>query len=213
MEYDKSKFKIWTWKHPVVLHWILNPGLAINELIFGQRIPRVILSEKDSTKSLPERTIIPCPHCGTFHSGIKWSRQNNASKNWFGLYCDNCGKTIPCLRNFTSFILLALTSPIWLWFKDKMRENWLQRQPERYKNLNLEDIQNPFQGRGWIIHGLYFGLFMAVFTAFIFPFIKGENLTIRNILFEIAVWTIGGLIFGYLMKLFFGNTKIKKHSS
>jgi len=28
------KFKIWTWKNPIMLHWIINPGLVINELLF-----------------------------------------------------------------------------------------------------------------------------------------------------------------------------------
>jgi hypothetical protein len=35
MNYDKKKYKIWDWKSPVILHWIINPGLVINELILG----------------------------------------------------------------------------------------------------------------------------------------------------------------------------------
>ena len=58
MEYDKTKFKIWTWKNPIMLHWIINPGLVINELLLGQRVPKIMLIEKDSTKSLQEKTKI-----------------------------------------------------------------------------------------------------------------------------------------------------------
>ena len=46
-----------------MLHWIINPGLAINELLLGQRVPKTMLIEKDSSKSLQEKTKIPCPHC------------------------------------------------------------------------------------------------------------------------------------------------------
>ena len=32
INYDKKKYKIWNWKNPAILHWIINPGLVINEL-------------------------------------------------------------------------------------------------------------------------------------------------------------------------------------
>ncbi len=47
MKYDKKKYKIWNWKSPVILHWIINPGLVINELILGQTIPKVMLIERE----------------------------------------------------------------------------------------------------------------------------------------------------------------------
>ena len=70
MEFNKEKYKIYTWKNWMVLHWILNPGLAINELILGQRIPKISLEDKISNKPRIERTFIPCPLrniyvCGT----------------------------------------------------------------------------------------------------------------------------------------------------
>src|SRR5688572_8021958 len=103
MEFDREKYKVWNWKHPAMLHWMINPGLMINELLLGQRIPKVMLVEKDKSKPLGERTFIPCPHCKTVHPGMKWSPQNGTSyKNWFGFYCDSCDKVIPCLWNFTS---------------------------------------------------------------------------------------------------------------
>jgi hypothetical protein len=201
MEYDKTKFKIYSWKNLVVLHWILNPGLAFNELVLGQRVPRVTLIEKDSSKSLQERTKIPCPHCGTIHSGLKWSSRNNAFKNWFGLYCDECGKIIPCLTNLTSLLFLGLTFPIWIWFKDKWKNNWLQEQPERYKKLNLENIPDPFEGYAWMKQGIFWGLFMYVFMILLFPLVDGEGLELRKALIGIPLWMIAGLTFGYTMKL------------
>ncbi|MCX8020478.1 MAG: hypothetical protein N2747_08305 [Chitinophagaceae bacterium] len=192
-----------------MLHWIINPGFIINELLLGQRLPEIMLIEKDESKILTKKTIIPCPHCGTLHLGLKWSTRNNAFRNWFGLYCDNCGKTIPCLINLTTLVFLGLTFPVWIWFKEKWKKNWLHKQPDRYKNLDLEHVPHPFEGYGWVKQGLLFGLYMYVFMILIFPLIEGEEITLRKILLGIPLWTIGGLIFGYLMKLISGKSKSK----
>lgn len=201
MEYDKSKFKIWTWKHPFMLHWILNPGLAFNEFILGQRIPKIVLIEKDASKTLQEKTKIPCIHCKTLHSGLKWSTKNNAFKNWLGLYCDNCGAIIPCLTNLTTYLLLGLTFPVWIWFKSKWKKDWLSKQPERYNNLDLKNVPDYFEGKGWIKQGLLWGLIMYVFMTLMFPIIDEEGITLKKALIGIPIWTLGGLGFGYAMKL------------
>ena len=211
MEYDKSKFKIRNWKSAEMLHWIINPGLVFNEIILGQRLPKVMLIEKKSSKTLQEKTKIPCPHCGTLHSGLKWSTKNNAFKNWFGLYCDNCGKTIPCLTNLTTFLLLGLTFPVWIWFKDKWKMTWLKKQPERYQNMDLKNVQNPFEEYGWIKLGLFWGLFMYIFMVLLFPLIDGEGLSTWKVVLGIPIWTIGGIGFGYTMKLINGKN-IKKQN-
>lgn len=201
MEYDKTKFKIWTWKHPFMLHWVLNPGLVINELILGQRVPKTMLIEKDSNKTLREKTKIPCPYCKMLHSGLKWSTKNNAFKNWFGLYCDNCEKTIPCLTNLTSYLILGLTFPIWIWFIVNWKKNWLEFQPDRYKNLDLESLPDPYEGIGWVKQGLSWGLVMFVFMTLWIPLIDGDSITLKIVLINLVAWTIGGLLFGYSMKI------------
>ncbi len=157
MNFDKTKYKAWTWKHPLVLHWIINPGLAFNELILGQRIPKITLIEKNREKPLSESGYIPCPHCNTLHSSLKWSPQNNTLfRNWFGLYCNNCGKIIPCVRNITSLLLLILTYPIWYWFKDQWKEKWLKIQKEKFsKQIVLSSPEFI-----WWHHGIGFGFMM-----------------------------------------------------
>ncbi len=208
MEYDKTKFKIWTWKNPFMLHWMINPGIVINELILGQRIPKTILVEKNTAKTLQEKTKIPCPHCKTLHSGLKWAIKSNAFRNWFGLYCDNCGKTIPCLTNLTSYVILGLTFPIWYWFKNSWKKSWLEKQPARYRNLDLDNVPNPFEGYAWIKQGLYWGIWMYVLMTLLFPIINGEKLTFINALIGIPIWTIGGLGFGYTMKIVNGKKQL-----
>ncbi|MCO6461850.1 MAG: hypothetical protein J5I59_10620 [Saprospiraceae bacterium] len=213
MEYDTIKYKIWTWKNPIMLHWIVNPGLAFNELVLGQRVPKIMLIERDASKNLQEKTFVPCPHCGILHSGQKWSIGNNAFKNWFGLYCDACGKIIPCLRNLMSLALMLLTYPVWYWLKDSRKSRWLAKQPARYKDLNLTDQPNPYEGKGWIREGLYWGLIMYIMMTFFFPLIDGSGITLKNILVGIPIWAVGGVGFGYSMKLILGKSRVRSQKS
>lgn len=210
MEFDKAKYKGWTWKHPVMIHWIINPGLIIVEFLLGQRVPKLMLIEKNSNKTLAEKTIIPCPHCQTLHSGLTWSPQNKtAFKNWFGLYCPSCGNVIPCLMNIGTFLFLLLTAPLWYFFGKKLKERWLLMQAKRYQNLNLEAPQNPFAGNGWIKHGLSWGLLMFFLLVIVNPILFGESLSIKTIGIGFVVWTIGGLLFGFSMNLFLNGGKKK----
>ena len=202
MKYDKEKYKILGWKNLLILHWIINPGLAVNELIFGQTIPKVMLIEREGKKSYYQRSLIPCPHCGEMHSGLRYSAQNKtAFKNWFGYYCDNCKGIIPVHRNLTSLIILILTFPIWGWFRKSIRKSWLDKQPQRYKNINLEIPEKKNRTKNWLIAGLYFGLFMFVSMVIVFPLIAGKEISLESIVIGIPLWTIGGLWWGYTMKL------------
>jgi len=90
-EYDRSKYTVWALPHPLVLNWVLNPGLAVNELLLGQRLPRVMLIDKTSDKPFVERTFVPCPHCGVIHDGRLWGKAS-AFGRWFGVVCPACGE-------------------------------------------------------------------------------------------------------------------------
>lgn len=202
MKYDKDKYKIWDWKSPVILHWIINPGLMINELFFGLNIPKVTLIERAGEKTFYQRSFIPCPHCGEMHSGLKYSGRNKTVLwNWFGFYCDNCGGIIPVKRNLTSLIVLAVTFPVWGWFRKSLKQRWLEKQPERYKNLNMEVVEIPKKKwtNSWLKSGLFFALFMFVSMQVIFPFIEGKEITQRSILIGMPVWLICGLCYGLTM--------------
>ena len=99
MQYDKNRFKIHALPHPLVLHWVLNPMIMFNELLFGQRLPKVTLIDKKSDKPQLERSsYIPCPHCETLNDSRLWAK-GNAFEQWFGLVCPSCHEIIPCLWN------------------------------------------------------------------------------------------------------------------
>ncbi|MCY4553093.1 MAG: hypothetical protein OXC79_05430, partial [Candidatus Poribacteria bacterium] len=111
MQYDKNRFKIHALPHPLVLHWVLNPVIMFNELIFGQRLPKVTLIDKKSDKPQLERSYIPCPHCETLNDSRLWAK-GNAFEHWFGFVCPSCHQIIPCLWNIFSLVILAITFPL-----------------------------------------------------------------------------------------------------
>lgn len=212
-QFDKSKYKVYRWWHPAYLFWIINPGSIINELILGQRIPKLSLVDKTSGKSKFESSYTPCPHCNQLHQSKKWAPQSNtAFGNWFGLYCDNCGKTIPCLWSIWSWIIIVITSPLWIWYKKPLKEKWLKNQAKKFEELVIAEIKNPYAGKGWIKEGLGWAFFMFVFMNFVFPLIKEETVTLNKVLISIPIWILGGLSFGYTMKKFY-NRQIKERES
>jgi len=197
MNYDRSLYTVRTWKSPILLVWLLNPFMAITELLQGRRLAKVTLIGKGEGGTLKGLEYVPCPHCGTIHSGLEWSRQNHTqSTNWFGLYCKDCDKIIPCLYCVVSYVLLGLTFPIWYWFKDKWKAQWLEKQRIRFaKSLNLE-----LQNFTWWKVGLKFGAWMYVVMVLLFPLIEGESITIHKLTTGAIFWIIGGLVFGLWMK-------------
>ncbi len=181
----------------MMLHWIINPGLVVNELIFGQRVPKIMLLEKDLKNYYVGRNFIPCPHCNTIHPELKWSAQNGtAFNNWFGLYCDHCGKIIPCLRNLTSLVILAATFPVWYWFKDRWKEKWLKTQKEKFSKPLKLTIPNV---KWWTI-GLRFALGYFILDRLFDYLILQEDFIWKKIVGHIVSSSILGLIFGYVFK-------------
>lgn len=210
MSFDE-KFKVRRWYHIIKLHWIINPGLAIYELIFGQRIPKTSLEDQTDGSPRPERSYIPCPHCGKKHKGITWSKKNGtAFRNWFGLYCPNCGNVIPCIMNILTFLILAITFPIWGWFRKSIKSKWLEKQSSRYENLNLEYSHKCLSNYVWIKTGLTWGGIMFIFMTFLFPLMVNESITWESILIAVPIWTVAGLGWGYFMKWYLSKTGKKQ---
>jgi len=62
MKDDKVKNKIRTWKNTEMMFGIINPIVIIKELIWGQRVPKVMLIDRESSKPFSEKIVILCPH-------------------------------------------------------------------------------------------------------------------------------------------------------
>lgn len=202
MDYDRKYYKTWAWWSPAVLHWIVNPALVINELVLGQTMPVRILIQRDGDEPFFRRVFIPCPHCGTLHRATKWSFHSKTMfKNWFGYYCDQCGGIIPVRRNLTSWLLLGVTFPLWGWFRKGLMQRWLERQPARYSHSGHEPLDAPVRKGYWPATGLVWGGLMYGLTTFVIPLIGNENVTLASVFIGIPIWLIGGLGFGYTMKV------------
>ncbi|GHG06407.1 hypothetical protein [Thalassotalea marina] len=198
---NKEKYKEIKLPNLMILHWVLNPGLAFNELILGQRLPKVMLIDQTSDEPLMERQYLPCPHCQAIHATARWSKQASF-QNWFGIICPSCEKTIPCLWNLTSLIILAITFPIWGWFKHPMQARWKKFKLRQYANMK------PFENAkakevSWLKMGLLFGVCMFVFAAI--PLSITDNLAGHSLLTIGIGCTIAGLLFGSMMKLVLGT--------
>lgn len=107
-----NHFKVWTVRTPVMRHWVLNPGLAFNELVLGQRMPCEILFCRECLS-----TLVRCPDCGLQTERIA----GLGLFHWFGLVCPDCGGRIPCVLNVTARVILMLTLPLW-WYPAKRLE-------------------------------------------------------------------------------------------
>ena len=97
----------------VLWHWRLNPGLAINETLLGQRVPADTWTCETCDVEVPHRTWLHCPSCDTFHNNMLWAR-GNAFGHWLGLRCPDCGARIPSARNLLAMLIELLGAPLWL---------------------------------------------------------------------------------------------------
>ena len=158
MRYDKNRFKVWSLPHPLVLHWVLNPVIMFNELILGQRLPKVALVDKESDK--PRTTYIPCPHCETLNDSRLWAK-GNAFEHWFGFVCPSCHEVIPCLWNIFSLAILAITSPLWYFPARFFRRRWLEKEKKRLAKV-LERPLIEAKSINWLLDAFGYGVSMWV---------------------------------------------------
>ncbi len=204
MKFDTDQYKIYGPKHLLKIHLMINPGVAVLELLLGMRSPILTIVDKTMKTDLMQRSFIPCPHCKTIHDARLWSVEHKTVyKNWFGLYCIACGKIIPCIMNVFTFLILVLTFPFWFLFKQSLKNRWLAVQKQRFENIEVEQVENPFGKKSWVYQGLSWGLFMFFFMMIFYRlFVDEFQFSVSYVLSNIIIWSLGGLIYGYIMHLF-----------
>ena len=57
----------------------------------------------------------------------------------------------------------------------------------------------------WIIQGLVYGAMMYLVLEVLWPLIQGEEVLTTKLIYMVPIWTILGLVFGYLMKVTSGK--------
>ncbi len=210
MQYDKNRFEIWAVPHPFILFWVLFPAAIFNELILGQRQPKVSLVDKESDKPWAERCYIPCPHCETLNDARLWAKWS-AFGNWFGFVCPSCHQVIPCLWNIFSLAILMITYPLWYFPARFFRPKWLEKEKERLANA-LERPLIQAKSINWLFRGtFYFGGLMWVILEVIpqiWNLLNRKELDLVMMFIMLPIWLLMGFAWGLFMR-FWMNRKGK----
>ena len=216
MQYDKKRFQVWELPHPLILFWILFPVLIVNELIFGQRLPKVMLIDKESDKPWMERTYVPCPHCETLNDGRLWAKWN-AFGHWFGFICPSCHQIIPCLWNVFSLAVLAITFPLWYFPARFFRRRWLDTEKKRLAKV----LERPLIQAKSI--KLFYSLLIGVFgwggftwvISEVWEVLDGGEWDLKTMLESLPIWMVGGFVWGLFMHFFMNQKgkKVNRHES
>lgn len=215
-EFDRNKYTVWALPNVMMWHWVLNPGLAVNELLLGMRIPKVMLIDRTSDQPLALRTYIPCPHCGTLHPGLLWGKGNGFG-HWFGYLCPTCDQIIPCLQNWTSLAILTITYPLWFLPARLLKPRWLAWEKIRVQRKlgRLEDRVTSVKKINWIFRGMFVWGGLMWLAMSVVPFLyhhwrdKISVIDFRPVIYGLPLWLVGGLLWGLFMQ-FFMNKKGRK---
>ena len=198
-------FKFLKLPNLLLLHWVINPGLAFNELILGQRIPRVSLECRSCDLPRMERSFVCCPACHAIHDSRIWSGRHGFG-NWLGLVCPSCGERIPCLWNIFSLALLSVTAPLWYFPVRYYRQHAIVSRP----SLEISDSNRFDSKRSWLCPALSWGTFMFVVMT-LAPFIQRGLASGYWNWVELSIggltWCVGGFAFGWLLSQYLGKTR------
>ncbi len=202
-----ADFKRWELPHPLILHWILNPGIAVNEVFLGQRLPKLQLICNRCEGPLMNRGYVPCPACGTMHFGRLWSRKRSFG-NWRGIACPMCGAAIPCLWNVFSRLLLAVTFPIWalpycFWFCKRPLKRIYQMESGELPKVK------PITRKMWFAMGAAYGGLMWVCMSLLpaLAAMRKHEVSWVPVLIGVPLWGSGGALFGACMWFILGRKR------
>lgn len=160
MEFDRERFDVIKLPHWALVHWVLNPGLAINELVLGQRLVQVSLIDHTSPAPLVDRTYYPCDTCGAQNAAGLYERRRIG--NHAGLVCAACGDKLPTLKNALSWVVLMITWPLWKPLERRFGPGLLARQRAALTADAAIDAPPP-KPVSALNMGLMFGCTMGVF--------------------------------------------------
>ena len=210
MQYDKNRFKIQALPHPLSLLWVLFPAFMFNELILGQRVPKVTLIDKKSDKPPEERCYIPCPHCETLNDLRLWGTKGNAFGHWFGLVCPSCHQIIPCLWNIFSLAILTVTFPLWYFPVRFFRHRWIEKEKERLAKV----LERPLI-QATSIHLFWIGVFVCGISMWVMWVIlevvwNGREWDLKMMLESLPICLLAGFGMGCFMRWLEKEKEIEK---
>ncbi|MHC5053489.1 MAG: hypothetical protein ACYTKD_02095 [Planctomycetota bacterium] len=198
--------------HPLLLHWILNPGLAVNELVLGQRIPRSMYVCKSCDRPYAERSYVVCPSCGGVHKGMLWTRRN-AFGHWFGYVCPTCDGVIPCLWNLTSLAVLLVTFPLWWLPVRRIRPRWLAIERRRIGTAVGKEPPLPTL-ESWLLLGIFgWGLPVWAIVTMVMVLLRKGGTRFQTFAVHalfLPAWLLGGALWGWIVSWLMGRPGARK---
>ena len=203
-----SNFKRWELPNPLIIHLIVNPGLAFNEIVLGQRIPKTQLICKECDLPEMDRSYIPCPSCKTMHLSRLASGKRRFG-NWRGVRCPLCDEPIPHLRNIFSWGIIVLSFPLWaLPYFYHFRKQPL---PPLYLLKNGQPPKlKPATKKTWIFMGAFFAVAFFLINNLLAFVTQGEPPFGDFTLLQLPLYALSGLLFGFMMWFFTGRKPYKK---
>jgi predicted ABC-type exoprotein transport system permease subunit len=66
-----------------------------------------------------------------------------------------------------------------------------------------------YDKNNWLKSGLVWGVIMFLLMSVCYPLITDESITVKSFLIGLIVYSVGGITFGFVMKLYF--KKVNKH--
>jgi hypothetical protein len=194
--------KRWQLPNPMLLFWMINPGIVFNELVLGQRIPRVTHFCIRCDKPRAWRQYVRCPACHRFHNGMIWSGPNTFG-HWFGLFCPHCGGRIPVLLSVFTLLVVAVLSPLWwpLWRLVKPRWIRLEQRRAISRQQRTPDVRTPGRlkrlcFRAALLFGVLMWLAFSALRAWCEPIDRYFWVVVVAML---PLWLAVGALFGLAM--------------
>ena len=114
-----GEYRILKWPNFLIAHWRINPGLAFNELVLGQKVPEEIFLCTNCQFG-DRACYAKCPQCGEFIHSLEFG----VFGYWLGYLCPRCYSEIPTTWNFTSKGILFLVKPVVKLFSKKFEDNY-----------------------------------------------------------------------------------------
>ena len=130
-------FEAWWWKIGII-HFACNPGLCINELLLGQRIPKNLhLCKTCNAPFNKEKQYVKCVHCNTMINSYILCGKFGLARH-FGVFCPSCEKPLPVYINIFTWLFYALTYPIWYFPWSKLKHKYFESQKKKMQTNKIE---------------------------------------------------------------------------